>query len=404
MPRVTLTDRFIATVKPEARQLDYFDTKSPGLVLRVSAKGVKTWCLFYTAPKTAKRARATLGRYPQTSLSEARARAIEAKGRVDDGIDPRDAASGAMTVSDLAASYLAKHVRPQLRTAKAVNRRFTKNVLPSIGGIALANVHKRDVNRVIDPIIARDCSTEGARVFQDLRAMFRWGVARGDLDYNPMEGMRTPSVPTPRKRVLTEVEIRTLWNNLPPTLRRSSSCQRIIKLCLLTAQRVGEVSGISRDELDLDVRVWTIPGSRTKNKHDHVVPLSDAAIELIKEALEDNPGIYLFPDGPGTGSLRPDGVSKTITKAQARFGIEHWTAHDLRRTAVTEMARLGVAPVVLGHVINHRSVTKAGVTLSAYSHYDYAKEKREALELWADRLGAIVRGGAKVLPLAKGRQ
>ena len=65
------------------------------------------------------------------------------------------------------------------------------------------------------------------------------------------------------------------------------------------------------------------------------------------------------------------------------------------------MAELGVAPIVLGHVINHRSVTKAGVTLSAYSQYDYAKEKSEALAIWADRLDAIVRGGAKVLPMRR---
>jgi integrase len=404
MPKVTLTDRFVATAKPETRQIDYFDAKCPGLVLRISSKGVRTWCLFYTAPRTGKRARATLGRYPQTSLSDARAQSIEAKARLEDGIDPRDVGAGTMTVADLAASYLSKHVKPQLRSAKAVDRRLKKNALQIIGGLALAEVHKRDVNRVIDPLLARQCPTEAARTFQDIRGMFRWAVARGDMDYNPVEGMRTPSTPAPRERVLNETEIKTLWGKLPTTLRRSPSCQCIIKLCLLTAQRVGEVSGISRDELDLKARLWTIPGNRTKNKHSHAVPLTDAAIEVIQEALEATQCRYLFPDGLGAGSLRPDAVSKTITKAQARFGIEHWTAHDLRRTAVTEMARLGIVPVVLGHVINHRSATKAGVTLSAYSHYDYAKEKREALELWADRLGAIVGGGAKVLPLAKGRQ
>ena len=79
-------------------------------------------------------------------------------------------------------------------------------------------------------------------------------------------------------------------------------------------------------------------------------------------------------------------MAKTITKARDRFGLDHWTAHDLRRTVISNMAKLGVAPIVLGHIINHRSVTKAGVTLSHYVQYDYAKEKREALYLWADRL------------------
>jgi len=154
-------------------------------------------------------------------------------------------------------------------------------------------------------------------------------------------------------------------------------------------------------EIDLRTRVWTIPSARSKNKHTHTVPLSAAAIPVIEEARSDARGDVLFPDDAGKGSLRADAVSKTITKAQERIGIAHWTAHDLRRTAVTGMAQLGVAPIVLGHVINHRSVTKAGVTLAVYAHYNYAKEKREALELWAERLAGIVGTGAAVIPMRR---
>jgi integrase len=400
MPRVSLTDKFVAAAKTVVRQTDYFDAKCQGLVLRVSDSGLKTWCLFFTAPKTGKRARSTLGRYPQTTLADARTRALEANAYLDGGLDPRDVATGAMTVAQLVASYIAKHVRPNLRSAKAVERRFTKNVLPLIGGIDLASLHRREVNRVIDSLVARDCTTETVRVFQDLRAMFRWAAARGDLDRNPMEGMKMPTPPRPRERVLSEEELATLWKALP-SIQKSVSCQRIIKLCLLTGQRVGEVSGIRMSEIDLRTRVWTIPSARSKNKHTHTVPLSAAAISVIEEARSDARGDVLFPDDAGKGSLRADAVSKTITKAQERIGIAHWTAHDLRRTAVTGMAQLGVAPIVLGHVINHRSVTKAGVTLAVYAHYDYAKEKREALELWAERLAGIVGSGAAVIPMRR---
>jgi integrase len=156
-------------------------------------------------------------------------------------------------------------------------------------------------------------------------------------------------------------------------------------------------------EIDLRTRVWTIPSARSKNKHTHTVPLSGAAVAVIEEARSDARGDVLFPDDVGKGSLRADAVSKTITKAQERFGIAHWTAHDLRRTAVTGMAKLGVSPIVLGHVINHRSVTKAGVTLGVYQQYDYDKEKREALELWAARLTVLVGGAAKVIPMHERR-
>jgi hypothetical protein len=79
--------------------------------------------------------------------------------------------------------------------------------------------------------------------------------------------------------------------------------------------------------------------------------------------------------------------------------MPHWTAHDLRRTVVTRMGELGIAPIVRAHVVNHRTATRAGITLGVYDHYDYFKEKREALNLWAAHLDAIVHGGAKVLPI-----
>jgi integrase len=171
-------------------------------------------------------------------------------------------------------------------------------------------------------------------------------------------------------------------------------CQRIIKLCLVTAQRVGEVVGIVPAELDLTAREWRLPGNRTKNAHAHVVPLSDLAIQIIKEAMAgagEGAPLFLCGDGPLAGAA----VARTILRANkdGRFGIASWSAHDLRRSALTGMARLGVAPIVLGHVANHRSTTRAGVTLAVYSQYAYDKEKRAALELWANRLAAIV--GAK---------
>jgi integrase len=106
----------------------------------------------------------------------------------------------------------------------------------------------------------------------------------------------------------------------------------------------------------------------------------------------------VFPN-LGNGSLPGQAVARTITRAQERFGIAQFSAHDLRRTALTGMAKLGVAPIVLGHVANHRTTTKAGVTLGVYVQHAYEREKREALELWADRLQGIVSGGAEVVAL-----
>jgi len=188
---------------------------------------------------------------------------------------------------------------------------------------------------------------------------------------------------------------------------KSTECQRIICLCLVTGQRVGEIAGMGRDELDLAGRAWSLPGSRTKNGHGHLVPLSDLAMAVICEALADaGDSPFVFPCGEG--SLAPAAVSRTIGRAHqasedrplGRFQIAHFTAHDLRRTALTAMARLGVSPTVLGFVANHRTMTRGGITMGVYVHYSYEREKRAALDLWAERLAAIIEGrGADVLPM-----
>jgi integrase len=402
VPRLALTDRFVATCKAARGQpqTDYFDHRTPGLALRVSKRGHKAWSFIFTAPGNGKRARETFATYPATSLALARTRAREARALVEAGEDPRAVfnaqAAGAMTATALIESFLEKHARPNLRTAAEIERRIRKNVIPLIGNVRLAELHRRDINRAVDPIVRRGRLAEACRVFEDLRSIMRWAVARGDLDRNPMEGMKKPAAPRSRTRVLSDDEIRQLWNDLPKTLSKSKPCQRIIQLCLITAQRVGEVAGMRRAELDLTRREWHLPGARTKNGHAHCVALSDLAIAIIAEALADagnSPFVF-----PSNGSALPAmAVARTIVRAQERFGIAQWSAHDLRRSAITNMARLGVPPIVLGHVANHRTTTKAGVTLGVYAHHDYRDEARQALDQWSAHLANIIEAQAALM-------
>jgi integrase len=239
--------------------------------------------------------------------------------------------------------------------------------------------------------------------------MLRWAVEAEFLEVTPIAGMAKPGGGRPRNRVLTDGELSTLWNGLSSALARSKSSQRIIRFCLVTAQRVGEVAGITRQEIDWTAREWRLPGERTKNGHPHVVPLSDFSLELLEEALTEADGSrFVFPCGDG--AVLPSAVARTILRANevsedrplGRFGIASWSAHDLRRTALTGMARLGVPPIVLGHVANHRTTTRAGVTLAVYSQYTYSTEKRRALDMWADGLRTIVGGTEpRVVPFAR---
>jgi integrase len=363
---VQLTDRFCQAAKStEAVQTDFFDETVTGLALRVTSKGTKAWTFLYGSP----RRRITLGRYPSLSLAGARTKAIEVREGRTTG-----------TVAALAEIYL-RHISGK-RSVSEIERRLRKDVLPIIGHIPLHELHRRDVTRVID---AKSAPIAARRVFEDVRAMVRWGVARGDLDHNPIDGMQGPPISKPRTRVLTDDEIRALWSKLDEV---SDAVAQVVKLCLVTAQRVGEVAGITRSELDLAKRVWNIPAARCKNGHPHSVPLSPLALEIIGEAPTN---------------LSRSHVTNAIGDAQARIGLPKWTCHDLRRTALSKMAELGVAPIVLGHIANHRTTTKAGITLGVYVQHAYEREKREALELWADWLQGIISGGAEVVALGRGQ-
>jgi integrase len=394
--RVALTDRLVAGIKGVAgRQQEYFDTKAVGLALRVSPAGTRTWN-FHGTDASGRRCRVKLGSYPAMPLAAARAAALQARAAAEAGNDPRCRRSDSMTVSALVDSYITKRVRSALRNSYQVTRRLRKNVVPVIGAIRLADLHRRDVNRVIDAILARDCPDEANSVFADLRAMLRWAVRRGDLDHNPIVGMAMPAPARFRERALSEPEIAQLWKALPTALAGLLQAQRILRLCLITGQRIGEVAGIIRAEIDLSSREWRLPASRSKNKHPHRIPLSDLALGTINEALADASGQKLF-------AMTPNEVARCVKGAQDAIGIERWTPHDLRRSTLTQMAKIGVEPIVIGHVANHRTTTKANVTLAIYVKHSYESEKRRALDLWADRLTAIVGGKAtaEVIPLGE---
>jgi len=370
--RVQLTDRFCSSAKSTGAQTDYFDASVTGLALRVTSGGTKSWSLLHGTP----RRRVTLGRYPALSLAAARARAIEVReGR------------SAGTIAALAEAYLRSI--SGLRSRHEIERRLRRDVLPIIGHIALDELHRRDVTRVIDakieaaPITAR-------RVFEDVRAMVRWAVSRGDLDHSPIDGLRGPAISKPRTRTLSDTEIKAVWHDL---YELRPDVGRVVRFCLVTGQRVGEVVGLTPTELDLTRKEWRIPSERSKNGHPHSVPLSKMALGIISECTDEcarSPSLPVF-------DVSRHVVSDIIWRYQ--IVPQRWTAHDLRRTALTKMAELGVAPIVLGHIANHRTTTKAGITLGVYVQHAYEREKRDALELWADRLQGIISGGADVVAM-----
>jgi integrase len=417
MGRILLTDKFCAAVKYIAGgRNEYADAQVRGLRFRVLPSGLKDWSVRYTSPRDGTKPRLPLGNYPGTTLATARGRGMEVMGMLDARQDPRlvlaDAASGAMTVSHLIDSYLEKHVRPNLRSHGEVERRLRRNVEPLIGGMKLADLHRRDIARTIDVVLARDARVQARHVHGDLGAMLNWAVGRGTLDQNPAAGLPRPAPPASRDRVLSDVEIHKLWHALPTVFARNPSIARTLKLSLVTAARIGEVAAMKHAELDLKTATWTIPGTRSKNRAEHNIPLTDLALDIIREEIQDaDNSRFVFPSPSGTGplTLTTLAVAKALARAVAptgkhprgRLGIAHFTAHDLRRSALTNLAKLGVAPMTIAHCANHRTITKAGITFGVYVQHNYEPEKRAAMNLWAARLAAIIdaQPAAEILPL-----
>src|SRR5262249_6629475 len=197
-----------------------------------------------------------------------------------------------------------------------------------------------------------------------------------------------------RTRVLSDTELKAIW-----AACRDNGFGAIIRLLVLTGQRKSEIGSLRWDEVQDEQIV--LPPQRTKNGRTHGVPLSDAA-KAILDKFRSNHRTYVFgryDSGFGGWNTAKSELDANIAKASKP--IEHWTLHDLRRTAATRMADLGVQPYIIEAVLNHVSGHRAGVA-GIYNRATYDKEKREALNLWAEHVLATVEGhAAKVLPLKR---
>lgn len=217
-------------------------------------------------------------------------------------------------------------------------------------------------------------------MLRNLSKMFSWLIQHRQVDKNPCTGIR-PEKAKSRDRVLTNQEIIKFW-----AAAETERLGPLLKLLLLTGCRLNEVAGMCRSELTDDI--WNIPGSRTKNKKPHVVPLCQVARDLIPAGDGDR----LFSSAPGNTVKR---------RLDAKMNIPPWVIHDLRRTAVTGMVDLGIRPDVVELCVNHISGTKAGVA-GVYNKSELLPERKAALERWASHIEGLVSGkAAKVVPMKK---
>ncbi len=169
--------------------------------------------------------------------------------------------------------------------------------------------------------------------------------------------------------------------------------QLALKLALVTAQRIGEVSNIAKTELALDgpTPIWSLPAERSKNREGHRIPFSTLAVRLIKDAQAlSGDSKFLFPSPKDAAPIGAGAATKGMQRARPTFDLADFRVHDLRRTAATGMEELGVSPHTISLVLNHMLARTGNITSAVYVKYSYDKEKREAQEAWGRRLEEIV--------------
>lgn len=425
MPIQKLTSRFIETVAVTGERSDYRDTLVRGLELRVTDKGAKTWVIRYTRKSDGRRRRFTLGTFPATALDEARTRAREELAAVSRGADPAAKVQEhkeALTFREVSEEWERRHGKPNkgYRSLKDDKCMLDRHILPHVGDMRAGEVQKRDIIKMLDAVAAtpdarrtspkkapRRTTHRANRVFELVCSIFRWALGRDLVKADPTAGVPPPiKKEKARERALSYAEIDTFWRSLDgaPAKRADygqadfpmiKATAIALKLALVTAQRIGEVTGIDKSEYDLlsATPIWIVPGERSKNGEPNRVPLSPLAVELIREAerLSGN-APWLFPspklakDGSIKGPIDAHAPTKALERARDKIGVASFRVHDLRRTAATRMAELGISPHTISLVLNHVSARKGTITSAVYVQYSYDREKREALLAWSAEL------------------
>ena len=421
---VQLTDKLLQSVRPPAAgRTELADAGCSGLVFRITAVGARSWS-FRFRDAAGKQTRATIGEYPTITMKAARASARAMQGAVAAGGNPVEdkraarTGAGAKTFGALAARYLAEHAERHKRSHRRDARNLEMHVLPRWQGRAFTGIKRSDVIELVERLVAAGKPTLANRVQSLVSSVFTFGMDAALIEANPCHRLKKRGIENVGRRVLSDAEIRLFWRGIvePPCSRPIGLA---LRLALLTGARVSEVAGLGRAELERlgepGRAGWIIPGDRTKNKRDHLIPLPPLARDVVLDLLAlIEPGEqFLLP----TRSLRRNGPVRgnSLTQAMDNFSehlrgdavvVRTWkteapTPHDLRRTVGTRLAELRVPKEIRDRVLNH---TASDVGSKHYNLHDYADEKREALSRWGSVIRSLLTGqDAAVVPIASAR-
>ena len=404
----------IRKLPPTKRRLEHPDERVTGLYLVQQESGALSWAVRYRANGAPKKF--TLGPYPAVDLATARRRAQEALGRVAGGEDPAAskqasrAAAGAERranedrVEHVVDLFVERYAKIKTRDWRNTERMLKVDVVGRWDGRHLSQITRADVHEMLDAIaIERKKPIQANRVFAQFRKLCGWAVSKDIIQRSPCDGVTAPSRESRRDRVLTEDEVKLAWAAFSTI---GWPFGPVAKLLLLTGMRRDEVAEGRWSEIDLRAKTWTLPGARTKNKRDHIIPLSDAVLSIIEKLPRVGAKSDLVftttgrtpVSGWSRAKLAIDQAIVDALKEQAETRGDKsakvkppaaWTFHDLRRTVATNMQKLSIKLEVTEAVLNHVSGSRAGI-VGIYQRHDWADEKRAALSVWAARVASMV--------------
>jgi integrase len=384
MPRVKLTKTVIDALPTPSKETVHWDTGCPGFGVKITPKGRKIFVVLYrTAGGGSRLRKYTIGPYGRVTLNQARVTAqkvfaAKLEGR-DLAAEKKDSRKRMLAdrVDDLLESFIAQHVS-QNRSAPEISRMLRREIGSAWGSRSIHEITKRDVIDIVSAIEPRGAPVAANKALKAIKTFFRWSIGRAVLDRSPADGVPLPAKQVARDRVLSDGELARV---MFAARRIGGPYGDIVEVLGLTGQRREEVARCTWDEIDLKARTWKISSERTKNGKSHEVHLSGPVIAVLSGA--DERGKYVLSQS----SFQNFSAAKR--ELDQLSGVTQSRLHDLRRTCVSGMARLGIAPHVADKILNHQAGTISGVA-AVYQRHDFIAERREALETWGTHVRQII--------------
>jgi integrase len=375
-----------------SRDFVWWDDDIAGFGIRLREGGSRTW--IYRYRRGSKQRSMKLGSAKSVTLGVARENASKLEAEVRLGGDPALKNQAANLAADntfgvLANQYLeARKSKWRPKSCAQYQRHLLKYAKP-LHRLPITAVSQRNIANLLTDITKESGEATSNRLRSTLCSLFSWVIKEGiRLPEGNVASYTNKHAEKSRDRVLTDGELKTIWRDCP-----DSDFGAIIKLLILTGQRANEIGGLRWDEVHDEQIV--LPSLRTKNKRTHIVPLSDPAKVILGRFRADG-RTHVFGRADTIGFDGWGFAKRTLDARIAGKPLPHWTIHDIRRTVATRMAELGVQPHIIEAVLNHVSGHKGGIA-GIYNRATYDKEKREALNLWAEHVTALVEGRKSVV-------